>query len=740
MELKEIKLKQQKITDAVLTGNLSTAFKLIPELAYYSRNASLITELELLEQTYKNILRYSFGYAKDPERDKIYNNLRRQLLELNDDISAAILDNTTDWFATSLKKEVLLLSQVFPDNSGLVEEMTVEKEFSSLLRQVDSRVRRDQAEELKYSQSLNKIFNLMWLTTNFTETEKGLCQRFFQNQFIPWHDKSIVVSAIFLSALQHFDRGKTDVLFDIYQQDEPQVSQRALVSIVLLLLSFESRLALYPEIIARAKSIINPGIFARQTEQIILQLIRAQETEKVTRKIQDEIIPEVMKLKPEIEEKLKLDELFNKDKTEEKNPDWEQFFGDTPEVYKKLEEFSMMQMDGSDVFMGAFSLLKRFGFFDSMSNWFLPFYKEHSEIEKSVKGVADNFNWNNFFEGIEQAPVMCNSDKYSFCFNLGFMPEMQKSMILEYFNAELGQMKEAFTEDNKHNVSANDKVIFTQYIQDLYRFFKLHPNRMLFTDIFKLSLQVENSKLLLTILEEKNIRQVAEFYFKKNYFDQAQRLFLLLSHDEPNFELNEKIGFCLQKSGRYRDAIKYYKQAELLESGKVWLQKKLGYCLRKAGEFDEAIAYYKKVERVEPENLEIQAYLGQLHIDKEEYEEALKYYFKVEYLKPDLAKVQRPIGWCSFLLGKSDQALHYFRKVAESEGQRSDYLNLAHCYWVTGNLSEALENYRKALKQSVSDINWLSNALRKDSIYLKRYGIDELDVALMADYLMIEFQ
>jgi hypothetical protein len=155
-----------------------------------------------------------------------------------------------------------------------------------------------------------------------------------------------------------------------------------------------------------------------------------------------------MKLKPDIEEKLKLDELLSKDEFEDKNPDWENFFSDSPDVYKKLEEFSSMQMDGSDVFMGAFSMLKRFGFFEQLSNWFLPFYQEHPEIQKATSGVDDKFDWKGFFEGIEKAPVMCNSDKYSFCFNIGFMPDMQKSMMLDLFSMELKQMSE-LSEDEK---------------------------------------------------------------------------------------------------------------------------------------------------------------------------------------------------------------------------------------------------------------------------------------------------
>jgi tetratricopeptide (TPR) repeat protein len=738
MELKEVKEKQEKIITNIVNGNLSIAFKLIPEIAYASRKGDLITKQEELESTYKNILKYSFGDVKDPDRVKVYGTLRRNLLELTDDIVGAIFENSDEWFASIKKDDSEFFRLGEKEKYALIDEMTIEKEFSSLLKEVENNEKSNLESDSKYIHSLSKVFDILWLTNNYSGGEKILSNKLFETKHIPWHDKSLIVSAIFLSALRHFDITKFDVLFNIYDKEEPEVSHRALVSIFILILVYESRLKLYSEVENRFKSIVDSKKFSKQWEQITLQFIRAQETEQVTNKIQKEIIPEVMKIKPEIEEKLKLNDLLNKENLEEdKNPDWQEFFNETPEVYKKLEEFSMMQMDGSDVFMGAFSLLKRFGFFDKLSNWFLPYYKEHAEIKKSISGVAENFNWDSFFTGIEEAPVLCNSDKYSFCFNIGFMPEVQKSMMLDYFNLELQQMKEVAQEENKHNHIAKDKTVYTQYIQDLYRFFYLHPKKEHFKNIFKINIDINKSYYFNLILNEESIRQIGEFYFKKNYFNEAKNIFIHLNEKKASYELIEKIGFCFQKLGDYLKAIDYYKQAEIFETNKSWLQKKLGLCYMRLEQYDSSIEYYKLVEKEEPENLEIQAYLGQLHIDKDDFETALKYYFKVEYLKPDLAKVQRPIGWCSFMLGKNEQALRYFKKVVENEGLRSDYINLGHCYWVSGNLSEAIENYRKAVKQS-GNIQWFTETMKKDSHALQHYGIEELDVQLMADYMTID--
>ncbi|MBN2487209.1 MAG: tetratricopeptide repeat protein [Bacteroidales bacterium] len=738
IEPKSIAAKQLKIVSLILKNQLGIAFKELGELAYSSRQGNLISGLENLEQTYKSVLKYSFGYAKDPERNKIFSSIKRQLIELTDDISAHIIESSDEWLILQRRGNYSFSGLSEQEKLSLIDEMAIEKEFNDLLTETNT-PSENSAKENSYSELLSGFFNLFWLTNNYSSQEKLLAGRFFQSAQIPWFDKSVIVSAITLSGLRHFDQLKTDILFSVYSNSENQVKQRALLGLVLILIMYDTRLGLYEEVINRIKALEAPEIFERQVEQIVLQLIRANETEKVTAKVQNEIIPEVMKLRPEIEEKLRLDELLSDKTQEDKNPDWEKFFGDTPNVYKKLEEFSNLQMDGSDVFMGAFSMLKRFGFFDKLSNWFLPFYKEHPEIQKSVKGVAKgNFDWGTFFDGIEQAPVLCNSDKYSFAFNLGFMPDMQKTMMLEFFNAELQQMKEVSISDNKHNSTAVDKVIFAQYMQDLYRFFKLHPRKGSFIDIFGRNNEAIYAGFVSRVLPEKKLRHIAEFYFQKDYFKEAIDIFTGLTNELQSFELLEKTGFCYQKLGNYEKAIEFYKKAEILDAGRNWLLLKLGFCYRNTGQFDKAVEYYKRIEALEPDNLEVQAFLGQLYIDKEDYETALKYYFKVEYLKPDLVKVQRPIAWCSFSLKKTEQALRYFIKVAETDGKRVDYLNLGHCYWSMGNLTAAIDSYRMALKLSGNNINWFTNAMYKDAIYLNSYQIEGLDVALMVDYLTWE--
>ena len=103
--------------------------------------------------------------------------------------------------------------------------------------------------------------------------------------------------------------------------------------------------------------------FREHCRIIVLQTIRSRETENLSKKLQDEILPQVARLKPRIEEKLDLDNILPKDKNEEKNPDWSEMFSDSEEIFKTMEELTKLQMEGADVYMSAFANMKHFDFF-----------------------------------------------------------------------------------------------------------------------------------------------------------------------------------------------------------------------------------------------------------------------------------------------------------------------------------------------------------------------------------------
>jgi len=317
---------------------------------------------------------------------------------------------------------------------------------------------------------------------------------------------------------------------------------------------------------------------------------------------------------------------------------------------------------------------------------------------------------------------------------------MQRSMMMELFNMELKAMNELAESDELLDDSLRNKSIYTQYLQDLYRFFKLHPWKKEIDDVFGIDLDFQHSNMFHVLIRDKSIlRNIGEFYFEKDHFAKAIQVFEQLASGEENAELYEKTGFSHQKLGDFEKALEYYHKAELFNREKTWVIKKIAYCSRKSGDTGKAMEYYRAAEKLEPDNLLIQSYLGHTLMDRGEYGAALKYYFKVEYHQPDNHRIHRPIAWCSFLLGKFDQAEKYFRKVIEKEGNRNDFVNLGHVLWCRGERKEAIENYRQSIEKAGRDFDWFSSVMEEDSPHLHRHGIKPMDIPLMVDYMRMGF-
>ena len=592
MNYSELEDKHEQVVRFVEKSRIKEAMDVLGSLSAYCMNRELGVQLEQHRETYRNMLTYSFELGDDPEKDQVYRRLLKSILELNDDVREDILVKERLISYYSLKQEVeMVRSRVMAASSDMAEDLAFSKEVEDILSES---IPGEGSSPVEYRRGLLTIFRVIWLTDKFGEAEIRMVGHISKSKLIPWYDKSIMVSALTLSLLRHFDIEKVNLLFGFFEQREMQVWQRALIGLFVGLYYHDYRIAYYPEITNRLEAAREAGDLEKNIEAIVIQFLKALETEKVTRKIREEILPEMMRMRSTLEEKLDLDEILSSKNLEEENPDWETVFKDTPDLYSKIEEFSELQMQGSDVFLSAFAMLKRFPFFNEVSNWFLPFHRENKEMREGLSGQEKEFDVDTFTEGLERSTFLCNSDKYSFCLNVRHMPDMQRSMMMELFNMELKAMNELSESDELLDDSLKDKTIYTQYLQDLYRFFKLHPWKNEIPDIFGTEFDFENSNLFKLLIRDKRIlRNIGEFYFEKDHYEKAIRVFEQLASGEKDAELYEKTGFSYQKLGNFEKALEYYHKAELFNREKSWVIKKIAYCARKSGDTEKAMEYYR---------------------------------------------------------------------------------------------------------------------------------------------------
>ena len=737
MTEKELKDKYSQICNLLSGRKLKPAFDLLEQLISGTGLAELHEQYISLEQNYKYMLKYTIEGINDPERQKIYEHLLISTFELAD----MTYENLRLKYSQSIEyqKKRGFTKHYITNLGGFSQDLkkySIQKELRTLLANSAPESSDIRLESELHLQKIFTLFYHLWFVDRLTGDEIQFLESFLKNEDSPFYEKSLIITGITLTLMRYFDEHKIILLFNVCEDSDEEVSQRALIGLVIGIYFYDQRMPLFHAITGRLQIFAEDQRFRSNFEKTILQFIRSKETEKIQRKLQDEIFPEMIKLSPNLRNKLSIESMLGDGLTEDKNPAWQEILKDAPGLMGKMEELTEMQLEGADVFLGSFSMLKHFPFFSELANWFIPFTPQHPEIIRNPINKESSEDLA-FTQLIMNSSMLCNSDKYSFYFSIMNIPPDYKKMVSDSLKAEAEQMDEITKDGSFLTPNKNGEIIISQYIRDIYRFFKIHPQHADFEDIFAWKFDFHNKFAFSKLLADNPgmQRNIAEFNFAKNYFHEAADLFELLLQQTDDAEMLQKLAFCYQKMGDYKKALNFYLKADLFDQNKLWTYKKIALCYRNLKKPAKALEYYQLAEILEADNLTLQISIGQCQMELNLYEEALKTYYKVEYLSPGNKKIWRPIGWCSFLLGRIDQAEKYFDRLIGDHPNKYDLLNMGHVQWCLGNRKAALEYYKKSINDTDSSEKDFMEAFDEDVYNLIKQGVDPDDIPIMLDQL-----
>ncbi|MBK7132882.1 MAG: tetratricopeptide repeat protein [Bacteroidales bacterium] len=739
MNVTKVIQQHKKLCSLVSEKRIKQSLDILSDMITGSASGDLHDEYDNIVMTYRNMLTYTIEGINDPERNKIYLKLIQSILGLSDRVRQDILSRYSGWHTYWIKeqaeKEIKLSGKTIVET---VDDLMFKSELDEWLK-LSNEVNPNPESEIsrKHRQLIKNIFNHLWLTDFYGEAENSLIKIILKSGKFRWYESSIFTTAITLSSLRTWQSEKLFHLIKIYEAGQEQVMERALSGLILNLHYYNGRILLYPEITDKISKLSRDNKFREHCRIIVFQTIRSRETEKLGKKLHDEILPQVAKLKPRIEEKLDLDNILPRDKNDEKNPDWSEMFGESEEIFKTMEELTKLQMEGADVYMSAFANMKHFDFFKDFQNWFVPFYPDHETVDEIYKDEILGPGTNELAEALYKTPFICNSDKYSLLLNLKHLPSAQKSMMLKVFRMELEGLQQLNEDETGTDPYKSFRTNVTQYLQDIYRFFKLSPYKKEFEDLFIGKLDIYNSEFF-RITNKGSDAEVglADYFFSKNFYDDALSLFLKHVSERPSdAQLYEKIAYCYQETGDYEEALKYYRRAELIDR-KVWTIKKLGLCLRRLGKNEEALEYYLQASDMEPENIHTAIMVAHCYLDLKDYDNALKYYFRIEYREPGNLKILRPIAFCYFALGRFDDSEKYYDRLSESKLTAHDFINKGHLALCKGEKKEAIALYRQSIISGEISKDQFMSIFSEDSSLLISLGVNQDDLPILLDYLL----
>lgn len=723
MTTKEIHTVYRKIVGLLDRKELKAAFDALQNLvaglqASGLQIPGLQDEQNRLQETYKQLLHYYIAGSKDPMQTKIYNELLASVYELTDKITQKLLagDSPALYYA---------------------EQRTHDVSAENMIRLTDTaRTAYDLQHFPAAEASVSKLFKKIWTTTFLSEEEMKSLRDTLVSKHANAADEpenvSIlncqIVSALTLGLQAFFDKRKMHLLIDAAESRDEEVSIRAYTGILLTLYTYQCRMDYYPELGHRLDHLAETPGFGKTIYLIILRFILSRDTEKISNKLKDEIIPEMMKLNPKFNPRISLRDITPESLEGEMNPEWMEKFSDSP-LGKKIEEFNKLQEEGADVMHSTFVHLKNFSFFSELNNWFMPFHEKQSALSGDDTLMKS-------LELMTHAGLMCDSDLYSLYFSFKQIPEEGRKMMMAQLESQLSELKQQKRAELQTKSNHTERII-GKYVQDLYRFYKLYQRRHEFNDIFTQKLDFHNLAILQRYFSDKeDLQNIAEYYLRKNYFEDALTIYRHLAETSESDEmLFQKMGYCKQMTGDYPGALEAYAKAEIIDPESKWLLRRTAQCYRAVKEPEKAIGYYLHYEKSDPENLSVLLSIGSCYLEMKNYSEALKYYFKVDYLDHNSNKAWRPIAWCSFLTGKYDQARNYYHKIISHQPDSQDFMNAGHTEWVLQNTNGALEFYQKSVQTAHFDFEKFKTDFQQDIPDLTAAGINAEEFPLMLDQL-----
>lgn len=722
---------QQFINDvdrSLTDKRLGDALELLRNMARSLSAWEISDRIASAQQAYRYMLSYLVNGTPDPSREDLYASLLLEAGTIRDLLvrSMKLQDTPTLYYGT-LRSVATHRDESF---AGLFADFRRVRDAMSPFTAISTGASPSDSDTLRMEMVERDIFNRLWVAFPLKADDCSLISGFLLDEDVPRTVRAVAVSAITLGLLECFDERRFSLLCDAYASDATEVSVRALVGIALALEKYSDQ-PVSASVRNAISALRDMSGWHDDIKQTFVELIRTNDTERISGKLRTEIIPDIEKMGRDIADRMR-DGSAGTDLTSgDINPEWENIISDE-KIRNNLKELSELQQEGADVFMATFAGLKQFPFFNDVMNWFLPFSAERSAVNSL--GLGDLLDTVSSLIG--NMPFVCDSDKYSMLLSLSMMPQSQRSMMMGQLNSHRHDIDEAIAMNDRSLHPVERRSAINNYVLSIYRFYKLFRRKGEFYNPFaRVANPVAIPLLTPDFDSEEAMVSLGEFYFKVGLYDYARKIFCRLDDmSMPEGSRYQKIGFCCEKLGDLETAASYYEQADLLDENNIWNLRRLLAVLRRLGRYTEALSVGQRLERLQPDDAAVALNLGYLYISAGDYAGAINVLHKAEFLDEASPKPWRPLAWALFLDRKFDEAQVYYDRVLSDSPTATDYLNMGHLAWAKGSLDKALAYY--GMSASAGSVDELVKSIREDGPQLRAAGVDTSLMPLIIDAII----
>jgi len=701
---------------AITRGSLGNGLQYLTKAANQCKNHSFDESINQIKNDFALMKQYVMNGYKDDERVTIYENLLFKSYDVYQRLKMEYLCANIKTFNLA-RQATKTFSPSFEEIEKHMEDYVQDEAVASLQPQNNVTL---QKINVDHQNLIRNVFPLLLVKPQLSEHEQEQLEHFFTSLFVEQRDQCVLLSALTLSCMAVFDVNKLHVLAACYTQSQDiVVRQRALVG--LLLCMPHEHLEIFSEIdkIVDALSAV-PDIKAELLD-LQKQMLMCINSDEDVETINKELMPDILSAQ---QEQLKKFGLQDDEKTEDIiHPELED--EKIEKMEKNIQRIQDMQKQGTDIFFGGFSQMKRYHFFSTIENWFMPFFMEHPDIA-SINSMVAGLP---FLEHVLKVGPFCDSDKYSFALSFAKtftnLPQAMQDALKKEENFSI------IGEELDHNSAA---YVRRMYIQDLYRFFRLSDYRLDFPSLF-VSNQPE-SYLLVTSpymlrLIGPRLTQLQLFLLKHKRYNDV--LVLSQAMSKNNYDQSKLYqGLALLRMGKYTEAIKPLAAIYQLEGdtgASIAALAKAYFC---SGDFENAGQLYTILHEKNPDNLRFVVNLTLCLIRSANYDKASNIIYEAYYHHADNRVVKRTLAWTLLNAGKAAKAQDMYLELLDPKDADvlpDDYLGAAYTMLIAGNVKQSinyLQNFRK-----LSGGKSLGKTITADLPLLLSYGITRVYVNMV---------
>ncbi len=713
------------IKDLILgSHNLGEALSRMKKYAADNALAEVESEIDGIDNDYRLMCDFMMRGLKDPQSDAVYSKMLRRAYRCYCRIKVASVTKKRYPFS-SAKANARNTDTVTDSIRRSLEGFVQEQAMSSLgLGTSDA----DAAKKLYYAHQsyMEGMFDAFLTSDPWEQGYASALVSLLASPTIDQNDAALLVSSITLAVMNVFDPAKWLALVELYKTAQSEVvKQRALVGLALGMP--HDNMELFPEIGRAAEWLCSDNGVRHELLELQMQVMYCLDTEADNAVIKKDIMPGLLK-----NSNLRL----GRNGIVDVGDDTMRDILDSGATDRELEEMEAsikkvtdMQKSGIDVYYDGFSQMKRFPFFNRLSNWFCPFYMENPALD----GVTRKLGEGKFLNAILSSSPFCDSDKYSFSLAMSSvidrLPDNIKELVSNGAAVETGITAEKLS---------SPAYVRRSYLQDLYRFFRLNQYRNSFANPFDESVDGTPAfffanPLLGRMADCEERTELMVFLAKRGKYALIDRL---CGDNSVCTDVKRTLVLASAKLhlGDTESAYNLYGKASEASPGNIQATRGLAQTAYLLGDYAAAERYYGILVAEYPDNKRMALYLGISQIYNGNVPTAMKTLFRLNYECPDDDDVRRTLAWGHLMEGKPAEAGRIYDKLLESCGKLpADVLNAAYSKWFVREMEAAVALFRQyvELRADGDGTDVLPGDFTSDRILLDRNGISSSECHIM---------